>query len=74
LPRIRAIYANHDGFADLNLPIALQKVLAEGIEISEDDWIGSGVQISDGVSIGRGRVIGAGVVVIWHNGALRMKS
>jgi hypothetical protein len=36
LPRIRAIYANHHGFADLNLPIALQKVLAEGIEISRE--------------------------------------
>jgi acetyltransferase-like isoleucine patch superfamily enzyme len=57
------IYANNHGFADLNVPIALQEVSAKGIEIGEDCWIGSGVRILDGVSIGRGSVIGAGAVV-----------
>jgi serine acetyltransferase len=58
-----SIYANNHIFADREIPIRLQGVTCEGIEIGHDCWIGSGARILDGVTIGKGSVIGAGAVV-----------
>jgi acetyltransferase-like isoleucine patch superfamily enzyme len=54
--------ANHT-FADRSLPIGQQSVVAKGIRIEDDVWIGAGVKILDGVVVGTGSVIGAGSVV-----------
>ena len=48
---------------DPNRPIIDQGITAEGIEIEDDVWIGSGAIITDGVHIGQGSVIAAGSVV-----------
>jgi acetyltransferase-like isoleucine patch superfamily enzyme len=56
------IPANHT-FDDANCPIFEQPVIAKGILIEDDVWIGAGVCLLDGVKIGKGSVIGAGSVV-----------
>lgn len=48
---------------DPAIPIIDQGITAEGIEIEDDVWIGSGAIITDGVHIGKGSVIAAGSVV-----------
>lgn len=53
---------NH-GFDDLTTTIKRQPVMALGIRIGDDVWIGAGARILDGVSIANGCVIGAGAVV-----------
>lgn len=61
-PTCSIIAANHR-FSDLDTPIYLQGMCQQGIEISDDVWIGAGVTVLDGVKIGTGAVIGAGAVV-----------
>lgn len=56
------IPANHR-FDDRSIPIALQGLRLQGIEIGADSWIGAGVRVLDGVSIGCGSVVGAGSIV-----------
>jgi len=54
--------ANH-GFAEIDVPMNVQPLAKEGIDIGADVWIGAGCKILDGVRIGNGAVIGAGSVV-----------
>ncbi len=54
--------ANH-GFERIDVPMNMQPLTREGINVGEDVWIGSGCRILDGVRIGGGAVIGAGSVV-----------
>jgi acetyltransferase-like isoleucine patch superfamily enzyme len=54
--------ANHR-FDSLDVPIARQPVVAKGISVEDDVWIGANSVILDGVTIGTGSVIGAGSVV-----------
>jgi acetyltransferase-like isoleucine patch superfamily enzyme len=58
-----AIYASNHQFADPAQKIRDQGVMAKGIVIEDDCWLGSGVRVLDGVTIHRGSVIGAGAVV-----------
>lgn len=62
-PRVSIFAANHE-FRDRNVPIRAQGMTSkDGVEISDDVWIGTGAIILDGVRIGAGAVIGAGSVV-----------
>jgi acetyltransferase-like isoleucine patch superfamily enzyme len=54
--------SNHT-FSDRSVPIGRQPIVARGIRIEDDVWIGAGVKILDGVVIGTGCVVGAGSVV-----------
>ena len=56
------VAANH-GFERTDIPMNVQPLTKEGINLGEDVWIGSGCRILDGVRIGDGAVIGAGSVV-----------
>lgn len=58
-----SIIAGNHVFSDLDTPIYLQGVNCQGIEISDNVWIGAGVTILDGVKIGEGAIIAAGAVV-----------
>ncbi|HRW37223.1 MAG: acyltransferase [Acidimicrobiales bacterium] len=53
---------NH-GIDDLELPIAIQPLQTEGIEVGDDVWIGANATIVDGVRVGSHSVIAAGAVV-----------
>jgi len=61
-PHSQIIAVNHV-FSDPSLPFVDQGITAEGIEIEDDVWIGSGAIITDGAHIGQGAVIAAGAVV-----------
>ena len=50
---------------DLERPITQQGLTSQGdIEIEDDVWLGSGVQVLEAVHIGRGAIIAAGAVVV----------
>lgn len=53
---------NHIAVID-GQPLHLSGYTAEGIDIADHVWLGTGVRILDGVSIGRNAVVGAGSVV-----------
>lgn len=58
-----SIIAYSHGFDDPRTPIIEQPIIAQGIRIGSDVWIGAHVTLVDGVKIGNGTVIGAGSVV-----------
>lgn len=61
-PHVCIVAANH--IYDLtDMPIAEQGVIAMGVTIEDDVWVGAGATILDGVVIGTGSVVGAGSVV-----------
>ncbi len=61
-PHAQIIAVDHV-FADPQRPFTEQGITAQGIDIEDDVWIGSGAIITDGVRVGRGAVIAAGAVV-----------
>ncbi len=61
-PFVQLLAVNHV-FSDPNKPFINQGITAEGIQIDDDVWIGSGAIITDGIHIGKGAVIAAGAVV-----------
>jgi acetyltransferase-like isoleucine patch superfamily enzyme len=61
-PFTQIIAVNHV-FDDPDQPFVEQGITAEGIQIEDDVWIGSGAIITDGVCIGKGAVVAAGSVV-----------
>jgi acetyltransferase-like isoleucine patch superfamily enzyme len=61
-PFTQIVAVNHV-FDDPDRPFTEQGITAEGIEIEDEVWIGSGVVVTDGVRIGRGAVVAAGAVV-----------
>jgi acetyltransferase-like isoleucine patch superfamily enzyme len=61
-PFTQIIAVNHV-FDDPNRPMSEQGITAQGIEIGDDVWLGSGAIVTDGVKIGRGAVVAAGAVV-----------
>jgi len=61
-PLVQMLAVNHV-FDDPTRPIVEQGILAEGISIEDDVWVGAGAIITDGVTIGRGAVVAAGAVV-----------
>jgi acetyltransferase-like isoleucine patch superfamily enzyme len=58
-----SFHSQNHAFDDPGELIRDQGVVAEGIIVEDDCWIGSGSIILDGVTIGRGCVIAAGSVV-----------
>lgn len=61
-PSVNIIAENHN-YERTDVPMNLQGVNNQGIEIEDDVWIGTRVTILDGVHIGRGAIIAAGSVV-----------
>jgi acetyltransferase-like isoleucine patch superfamily enzyme len=61
-PMVQILAVNHI-FDDRKRPFVEQGITAEGIEVEDDVWIGSGAILTDGVRIGRGAVVAAGAVV-----------
>ena len=61
-PMVQIVAINHV-FHDSNRPIREQGIIANGITIEDDVWLGAGVKVVDGVTIGKGSVIGAGSTV-----------
>ncbi len=61
-PMVQIIAVNHV-FDDPDRSFVKQGITAEGINIEDDVWIGSGAVITDGVRVGKGAVIAAGAVV-----------
>jgi acetyltransferase-like isoleucine patch superfamily enzyme len=61
-PLSQIIAVNHV-FNDPERPFIEQGIVANGIHIEDDVWIGSGAVITDGVRVGRGAVVAAGAVV-----------
>ncbi|NJN18111.1 MAG: acyltransferase [Oscillochloris sp.] len=59
---VQVLAVNHV-FSDPTRPISQQGITAEGIQIEDGAWIGSGAILLDGVTIGRNAVVGAGAVV-----------
>ncbi|HVU95076.1 MAG TPA: acyltransferase [Puia sp.] len=53
---------NH-GYADINLPVHLQKCDTAPIIVEDDCWIGANVVITAGVTIGKHAVVAGGSVV-----------
>ena len=62
-PLTQIIAVNHI-FDDPAKPFVEQGITAQGINIEDDVWIGSGAIITDGVHIGKGAVVAAGAVVV----------
>lgn len=58
-----SFHSENHNFEDLNLPIRLQGVTREGIDIGSDCWIGANVVFLDGARLGSGCVVAAGAVV-----------
>ena len=61
-PFTQIIAVNHV-FDDPNRSFTEQGIVAEGIVIEDDVWLGAGAIITDGVRVGRGSVVAAGAVV-----------
>ena len=61
-PFTQIIAVNHV-FDDPEQPFIDQGITAEGIQIEDDVWIGSGAIITDGIRVGKGAVVAAGSVV-----------
>lgn len=61
-PLTQIIAVNHV-FDDRERSFVEQGITAEGIQIEDDVWLGSGAVVTDGVRIGRGAVVAAGAVV-----------
>lgn len=61
-PLVQILAVNHVT-DDPDRPIAEQGITAEGIDIEDDVWIGSGAVLTDGIRVGKGAVIAAGAVV-----------
>jgi len=61
-PHVQIIAVNHV-FDDPARPFVEQGITAEGIEVGDDVWIGSGAILTDGVHVGVGSVVAAGAVV-----------
>ena len=61
-PFTQIIAVNHV-FDDPDRPFVEQGIMAEGIVIEDDVWLGSGAIITDGVRVGKGAVVAAGAVV-----------
>ena len=61
-PLVQIVAVNHV-FDDPDRSFTVQGITAQGIEIEDDVWIGSGATICDGVLVGRGAVVAAGAVV-----------
>ncbi len=61
-PFVQILAVNHL-FDDVSRPFIDQGITAQGINIEDDVWIGSGAVLTDGVTIGAGSVVAAGSVV-----------
>jgi acetyltransferase-like isoleucine patch superfamily enzyme len=61
-PFVQIVAVNHV-FDDPARPFVEQGITAQGIEIEDDVWIGSGAIVTDGVRIAKGAVVAAGAVV-----------
>jgi acetyltransferase-like isoleucine patch superfamily enzyme len=61
-PGTQLIAVNHV-FDDATRPFVEQGIMAEGIVIEDDVWLGSAAIVTDGVRVGRGAVVAAGAVV-----------
>ncbi len=61
-PLVQLVAVDHV-FADPTRPFVEQGILARGIVVEDDVWIGAGAIIADGVRLGRGAVVAAGAVV-----------
>lgn len=61
-PLVQIVAVNHV-FDDPKRPFVEQGITAEGIEIADDVWIGSGAVICDGVRVAKDAVVAAGAVV-----------
>jgi len=59
-----AIYSENHDFADLSVPIRLQRARPAAVVIGDDVWLGTGVTVLPGVTIGSGSVVAAGAVVV----------
>jgi len=59
---VQALAVNHV-FADTSKPVSHQGITAQGIEVADGAWVGSGAILLDGVRVGRNAVVGAGAVV-----------
>ena len=62
-PLTQIIAVNHV-FNDPEKPFIEQGITAQGINIEDDVWLGSGAIVTDGVHIGKGAVVAAGAVVV----------
>lgn len=61
-PFTQIIAVNHV-FDDPNIPFVDQGIIAQGIVIEDDVWLGASAIITDGVRVGKGSVVAAGAVV-----------
>jgi len=59
---VQVLAVNHI-FSDTSRPVSQQGITAQGIEVADGAWIGSGAILLDGVRVGRNAVVGAGALV-----------